>query len=105
MKASTTTLTAGVIVFVVTATAFVVLQVTEHPTDKLLTLAGPVVAALLITGRVDRHAADQERTLGKIEAQTNGVLDQRIREGARAALDDAGLTGDDEDISPGGTTD
>ncbi len=91
MKLSTPTLLAGVVVFITTAAAFVVLQVTGHPTDKLLTLAGPVVAALLITGRVDKHADDQEHVLTKIQQQTNGVLDKRIKNGAKAALREAGI--------------
>lgn len=95
MKTSTATLVVGTIVFVVTVAAVVVLQVTAHPTDQLLTLAGPVVAALLITGRIDHHADTEQTKLDRITAQTNGVLDQRIKSGTTAALKDAGLVDGD----------
>lgn len=78
----------GITVYVTTLLALVALLITDHPVTEVMVLAGPVVAALLVNAR---QAAQHEQTaavLAKIDTQTNGVLDQRIADGVRAALAD-----------------
>lgn len=91
-------LIAGVVVFALTIGALVTLTLAGHDTTPLLTLAGPVVAALLVTGHLNRVTGQQNRQLQRTAAgveevrkQTNGVLDRRIREQTTAALQDVGL--------------
>lgn len=75
---------AGLVVYVVTIAAFLVLTLSGHEdnTTELLGLAGPVVAALLINARLTPIAAG----VSKIDEQTNGVLDTRIEQGVRRGL-------------------
>lgn len=83
------------LVFLSTLLALVVLHLTEHSagTTDVITLAGPVVAALFLASRLDarheetkQHLTRQEETLNKVNEQTNGILDQRIRDGVRDGL-------------------
>lgn len=82
------------VVFVVSVAAFVALELLERETTGLLVLVGPVVAALLVNGKIDNVKKETERqsaTLTRVERQTNGVLDERIRSGTLRALQDAGI--------------
>lgn len=83
------------VVFTSSLAALVALHLTNHAdgVGDLIALAGPVVAAIFVVntlaGRVD-ETRDQVRahtqTLDTIERQTNGVLDERIRTGVKAAM-------------------
>jgi len=91
-------LLAGVAVFALSLAALVVLSLNDRDTSQLMALVGPVVAALLVTGHVNRVTGQQnqqlERTADNVEQvkkQTNGVLDARIRAQTTQALADAGL--------------
>jgi hypothetical protein len=64
----------------------------------VLGIGGPLIAGLLAIARVDSVTAGQNSTLEQhgqqlatITAQTNGVLDKRIRDGVTIALHAAGL--------------
>lgn len=77
------------LVFVVSVAAVVVLEAMGRSTTNLMALVGPVVAGLLVGGHVSNLTQQQNRAIGKIEAQTNGVLDARIRTQGKAATLDA----------------
>ncbi len=83
---------AGVLIYLATLVAIVWQEMHGHTPDTIMLLAGPVVAALLVNGRTSRVAADQGAQLAKIEAQTNGILDQRIRDGVRDVIAPLTLT-------------
>lgn len=91
-------LLAGVVVFGLSLAALVVLSLNNRDTSELMALVGPVVAALLVTGHVNRVTGQQNQQLQrtsenvqKVREQTNGVLDRRIRQQTTQALADAGL--------------
>lgn len=86
------------LVFVVSVAALVALEVMERPTANLMTLVAPVVAALFVAGHVNAVTAEQNKTINKIEQQTNGVLDERIRAQTKAALLDAGIVTPDPSV-------
>lgn len=77
---------AGVVVYVATIAALVVLLMQDRPVDEVMLLAGPVVGALLVSGSVGARLDPVAARVAKIDEQTNGILDQRIAEGVRAAL-------------------
>ena len=79
---------AGVIIYTATLAALVVLTLRHEDTEAVMVLAGPVVAALLVSGQIGVRADRHDDALDRISRQTNGVLDQRIRDGVRAVLDD-----------------
>lgn len=77
---------AGVIVYGLTLVALVVLLVVGRPVDSVMLLAGPVVAALLVTGQINGRLNPIHATVSKIDEQTNGVLDQRIKTATTDAI-------------------
>lgn len=85
------TLVAGVVVFLSTIGAYVYMETHGYGTAQLLALAGPVIAALLITKHVTTLTRKQNEQIETVVQQTNGQLDARIREQVRAAITDAGL--------------
>lgn len=76
-------------VFVVSVAALVVLEALERPTVTLVALVTPVIASLLVAGHVSTVTKQQNVAIDKIERQTNGVLDERIRTQVLAALTEA----------------
>lgn len=81
------------VLFVTTVAAIVALSITGNETAAVESLAKPLLTGLVLTGvvgivnksqheRMDR----QDEKLDRITHQTNGVLDQRIRTGAKEAL-------------------
>lgn len=74
--------------FVVVIAAYVVLSLEgQDPTG----LISAVVTLLGVTGlaaHIETRTKAQDATLNKIQKQTNGVLDQRIRDGVAAVLDE-----------------
>jgi hypothetical protein len=91
-----TTLYAGLVVLALGVAAYLTLVLTGHDdqTDKLLTFLGPSVAALIVVGHAQRQQAETKQQLAVITRQTNGVLDQRIKENTTAALKDYDMTED-----------
>lgn len=80
---------AGVIVYGLTLAALVVLLVVGRPVDSVMLLAGPVVAALLVTGQINGRLNPIHDAVSKIDEQTNGVLDQRIKTATTDAIREA----------------
>lgn len=81
------------VMFVSTLVALVALALSGQDTASIERIVGPLLSSVIVTGVVGALAASQRETakaqgakLDRIEAQTNGVLDQRIREGAKAAI-------------------
>lgn len=90
------------VVFLGALAAVVALHVTGHAdgTSAVVALAGPVLAAVYVTtavgDRVERtrdqvsktqdQVAKTHEAVGRVEAQTNGVLDARIREQTKQAM-------------------
>lgn len=105
-----TTVVAGIAVLFLGTAAYVTLVLTGHEaaTDKLLTFLGPSVAALVIVGHQQRQGEETKAKLEQADAkleentkaldvitkQTNGVLTQRIEEGATKALESYDIAGD-----------
>lgn len=96
----TAALLAACVLAVALIGAVVGLDATHNPNDvaTVLGIGGPLIAGLLAIARVDHVTAVQNDTLAQhgqqlatITAQTNGVLDQRIRDGVTAALHATGL--------------
>lgn len=93
---------AGVIVFAISVVALLYLQERGHDTTTLMVLVGPVVAAFFVSGHVSRLTAkqnqkleEQHHTLRQITEQTNGMLDDRIRNQVIHALRAAGVADPD----------
>lgn len=76
------------LMFTITMVCFVILAVTGVSTDTLERLVGPLLTGVILTGVVGATHKSQEGRLEKIQHQTNGVLDRRIRDSVNAALDE-----------------
>src|SRR5699024_11779725 len=79
--------------FIATMTALVILILNGSETEAVESLAKPLLTGLVLTGVVGamgKHQGDrldaQDKNLKAIRSQTNGVLDERIREQTKAAL-------------------
>jgi hypothetical protein len=71
-----------VLVFAICVAGYVPLAMLGKATAEYVTLIGPVLAVVILK----THLGQQDETLGKIQEQTNGVLDQRIEDGVLKAL-------------------
>lgn len=78
------------VVFVVSVAALLALELSGRPTLTLVALVTPVITGLLVSGHVSTVTRQQNVAINKIERQTNGVLDDRIRTQVIAALVEAG---------------
>ncbi|GGZ64902.1 hypothetical protein GCM10010387_67480 [Streptomyces inusitatus] len=67
---------------------FVALTLKGEDTTSYVSFAGPILAAVFITSRMDQRTDAQDEVLAKISHQTNGVLTQRISEAVNTALDE-----------------
>ncbi|MFP3990643.1 hypothetical protein U9R90_24900 [Streptomyces sp. E11-3] len=77
-------LMAQVAIFAISVAGYVALSIKGEATAEYVTLVGPVLgAAFLMT-----HLRGQDKVLGEIHENTNGVLTKRIEDGVRAVLDD-----------------
>ena len=95
-------LAAGVAVFLALLAAFVLLTLNHMDTAGLVALGAPVVGALLVTGHVSKVTSEQNATIAKIDKQTNGVMDARIRDGVQTVLRDNGLIPAADPVEPAG---
>lgn len=69
-------------VFAISVAGYVALALKGQATAEYVALVGPVLgAAFLMT-----HLGKQDRMLGEIHENTNGVLTKKIQEGVQAAL-------------------
>lgn len=84
----------GIVVLVIAVGAYLALVLTGHEdsVDKLLGLLAPVVGAVFIVGaqsrshqRTSSKLTDLDAKVRTVVRQTNGVLDDKIRNGARDA--------------------
>lgn len=75
-------------VFALLAAGLVVLTLKDKGTTEYVSLLGPLAAGLLVVQRVEKRSDHQDEQLAQIHHQTNGVLDKRIKDGVRAALDE-----------------
>ncbi|MBT2400636.1 hypothetical protein [Streptomyces sp. ISL-100] len=88
MKTSnTSTLVAGLIAFVCSVAAYVVLTARGLETTGLLAFVTPVIGALLVVSRLDSRSDAQDQALTQITRQTNGVLTSRIADVVGKELD------------------
>lgn len=69
-------------VFALVVAGFVVLTLKGSDTSAFIGLVTPILAAVFVV----QHLGQQDKVLRQISAQTNGVLDQRIKDGVKAAL-------------------
>lgn len=96
----TAVLVAAVVAFLGLLGVVLALDLAGHPDDVpgILALGGPIVAALFVAAKVDAVTLGQNarldqhsQQLATITKQTNGVLDQRIRDGVTAVLAATGV--------------
>lgn len=71
-----------VLVFAICVSGYVPLAMTGKATAEYVTLIGPVLAVVILQGRLGK----QDQVLGQIQEQTNGVLTRRIENAVKAAL-------------------
>lgn len=71
-----------VLIFAICVAGYVPLALKGLATAEYVTLIGPVLAVVILQGRLGK----QDEALGKIQEQTNGVLDKRIEDGVLKAL-------------------
>lgn len=76
------------LMFTVTVVALVVLGLYDEDTRTLERLVGPLLTAVIVTGVVGALGKSQNSRLDKIEHQTNGELDEKIKRNVKAALDE-----------------
>ena len=81
-------LVSGLVVFVVSVVAYVVLTLKGADTAGLVTLVGPLLAGAAAVTAVNKRSDDQDKTLSTIAENVNGKLDKRIQDGVRAVLDE-----------------
>lgn len=79
---------AGILLAVIMVPAYIYMKINSIDEQGLMLLMGPVVTYMLIGAKVEQVTQEQNHTLNKIQEQTNGVLDQRIKDGAKAALEE-----------------
>lgn len=89
-----------VLIFAICVAGYVPLAILGTPTAEFVTLVGPVLAVVILQGRLgkqDEVLEEQNGKLDKITHQTNGVLTERINtavaDGVKAALAEREGTG------------
>jgi membrane protein implicated in regulation of membrane protease activity len=65
---------------------FIVLTLKGSDTVGYVALVMPILGAVFVINHLDHRSDRQDEALQQITRQTNGVLDQRIKEGVKAAL-------------------
>ena len=87
---------AGVVVFVTTIAAMVVLRIKDADTSNLIALASPVISSVVLGGVVwytssqqDKKLDEQTHVLHRIEHETNGILEEKIERGSKRAMEKA----------------
>jgi membrane protein implicated in regulation of membrane protease activity len=65
---------------------FVVLTLKGSDTGSFVALVAPILGAVFVINHLDHRSDKQDEKLDTITRQTNGVLDERIKEGVKAAL-------------------
>lgn len=75
-----------VIVFAICVVGYVALAIKGSETAEYVTLIGPVLAVVILSGRLGK----QDEVLGEIHENTNGVLTKRIKNAVTEALDERG---------------
>lgn len=73
-----------VIVFAICVGGYVPLAMAGAATAEYVTLIGPVLAVIIIQGRLGK----QDEVLGEIHENTNGVLTKRIKDAVGEALEE-----------------
>ena len=81
-------LVAGVALAVAAVGAYVYLKSHTLDVQELFIFLGPLVTYLLIGSKVEAETNKQNTKLDKIDAQTNGILDKRIKDAVHAVLDE-----------------
>jgi hypothetical protein len=86
----------GVAVLAILIGGYVALMITGHDPTGLIAAIVTILGVLGVGIHQETRIQEQNKTLMKIDRQTNGVLDQRIIEGTTVAvhkvLADAGIT-------------
>ncbi|MFF4019986.1 hypothetical protein [Streptomyces sp. NPDC001843] len=65
---------------------FVVLTLKGSDTNSFVALVAPILGAVFVINHLDHRSDRQDEALATITRQTNGVLDERIKEGVKQAL-------------------
>ena len=78
-----------VLIFAICVAGYVPLAILGTPTAEFVTLIGPVLAVVILQGRLgkqDEVLDKHDQKLDQITHQTNGVLTQRIKDAVGEAL-------------------
>lgn len=67
--------------------AYILMRKWEIDDAGLLGLVSPLIMYLILGAKVDKVTAEQNEVLAKIDEQTNGILDKRIKKIVNEALD------------------
>ncbi|MFF3363576.1 hypothetical protein [Streptomyces misionensis] len=86
----TTLLQLGIAALVIAG--FVVLMLKGLDVGAYIGVVTPILTAVFVIQHVDARSDQQDQALQQITRQTNGVLDQRIKDGVKAALAEQGGT-------------
>lgn len=81
-----TAVVAVLIAFLGLLAAYVVLTMTNHDGEGVVRLTITITSILGVGVYTRGHLTRQDVTMAQIEHQTNGVLDERIKSNARAAM-------------------
>ncbi|MEU3522320.1 hypothetical protein AB0E62_00330 [Streptomyces sp. NPDC038707] len=65
---------------------FVVLTLKGSDTGGFVALVAPILGAVFVIQHLDHRSDRQDEKLDRITHQTNGVLDEKIKNGVKAAL-------------------
>ncbi|MEV7814266.1 hypothetical protein AB0P05_26605 [Streptomyces flaveolus] len=65
---------------------FVVLTLKGSDTTGFVALVAPILGAVFVINHLDHRSDRQDQALERITHQTNGVLDEKIKNGVKAAL-------------------
>jgi hypothetical protein len=77
-------LLAQVAIFGISVGGYVALAIQGEVTAEYVALIGPVLGAAFLT----THLRGQDKVLGKIHENTNGILKQRVKEAVREVHDE-----------------
>lgn len=84
--------------------AYVALSLTGHDASGLVNAVVTILGVTGLAAHIEKRTQQQNERIAKIDHQTNGVLDQRIQDGTRAAvsavLDERGLVSHKRGTAP-----
>lgn len=72
--------------FIATLGAYLALTLTGHDANELVPTVATLLGLVGLTGHIEKRTQQQNAVIAKIDKQTNGVLDGRIQDGTKTAI-------------------